>query len=1493
MIEKNIEKINNLRTMFKDNCGFGLIANIKNNPSHKYLQNAITALERMMHRGAIAADGKTGDGSGLLLSMPRKFMSKVARKENVDLPSLYAVAMVFSNRINSIESKKEIEIFEEVLNKHDLKLILTRSVPVDKTALGEQALESLPNIHQLFVIPNSLMATRRFEALIYVARKEIEHKIKDENFYISSFSSSTISYKGLVMPTHIQQFYKDLNDKDFQISFALFHQRFSTNTLPQWRLAQPFRAIAHNGEINSVTANRINVQIKSESLKSGVFTEEELDTIFPIIQKQMSDSASLDNFFEFLLLNDIDFFKSARSLIPAPWQNAPHMDAELRAYYEYFSTVSEAWDGPAAVSLTNGRYIATVIDRNGLRPAKYVITNDDTLLVSSEFGVVDIPEETILERGRLQSGQMIGLDLKFGKVLKDNEINDYLKNSNKYMKWLNDNMTYIQEHIDQPYCSTTETTGDELVAKQRFFNVTHEVIEQVIEPMIKDGKEAVGSMGDDTPLAVFSDQNRNFSDYFKQKFAQVTNPPIDPIREKVVMSLNVGFGEIHNVLEEKPSNAKRLKSISPIITKEKLDVLLTFGDEEHPRFDKAYKYKSYSTAVKIGEKLEDSLESLVKKITNDVKHKGIRIVVLDDRKFNKTHYIIPMLLVAGRLNNVLLEHKLRHLVSIITITGEVYDSHSSATLLAYGVAGIYPYLLFSTVHNQIQHKSRNFAEDCKEGYKAVSNAINGGLLKIMSKMGISTIASYRNSALFDIIGLSDEVVSKCFSASTSLIGGLNFDDIEERVVKAHYDTFKNRISGALYPLNIGGFYKYVSGKEYHDFSPETVHNIHDSAERRNNNGYNRLKKQVETRDKKYIRDFFELKSDKTEIDLDQVESKEDIFKRFATAAMSLGSISPEAHEAMAEAMNRIGGQSNSGEGGENKERFKSLKNSKIKQVASGRFGVTPAYLRSAEEIQIKVAQGAKPGEGGQLPGHKVTPLIASLRYTVPGVTLISPPPHHDIYSIEDLAQLIFDLKQVNPEARIAVKLVSTAGVGTIAAGVAKAYADKIIISGGDGGTGAAPLTSIKFAGNPWEIGLSEAHNALKVNNLRELVELQTDGGLKSGIDVVKATMLGAESYAFGTTALTILGCKILRVCHLNKCSVGIATQDEHLRNEYYTGTVEKLIQYFEFIAEDIRTILAKLGYKSLHEIVGRSDLLKVIDDEFAQKFDFSSILLKLDGIDTCQHKHNEPFDDNAFEKDVLDEVREVIKSPYNSIVVKREIKNLNRSFGARISGEIARYYGDTGLAEDAIKIQLHGIAGQSLGAFLSNGVSIYLDGVANDYVAKGMNGGKIVVHQPNQTDRGFSLAGNTCLYGATGGKLYVAGSVGERFGVRNSGATSVVEGTGDHACEYMTGGIVVILGETGLNFGAGMTGGVAFIYDTNHNFIENMNQELVEAHRIDTDDNDEARHYLKKLLKDYLNETGSEKAKYILDNFRIEIRNFWLVQPKEMKKLVLNPDDGD
>ncbi len=1468
-----------LFTSFKDNCGFGLLASIDNTPSHKNLEDAITSLSRMMHRGAVAADGKTGDGAGLLLSMPKSFFAKEATANGVHLPENYAVAMVFSN------NPTDFDVIAKICDNNDLKIVYTRTVPVDTNALGKQALASLPTIKQVFVAPNSAVAINRFEALVYLSRKEIEAAlVEDKTFYIPSFSTSVISYKGLVMPTHIKEFYKDLADEDFEISFCLFHQRFSTNTLPQWKLAQPFRMIAHNGEINSVTANRFNVKAKMAAAKSVIYTDEEMDRLRNVIQDDMSDSASLDNFMEFLRVNGVDFFKAARSLIPAPWHNDPQMDTELRAFYEYASATFEAWDGPAAVSMTDGRYIGCVLDRNGLRPSKYIRTKDNRLLISSEYGVLNLPDEEIVERGRLQSGEMMGIDLKHGKVLTNSDINDYLKAGNAYDKWLTANLSYLQEHVPNTEVSTSEVNYGDMTAKQRYFNFTSEVIREVIRPMINEGKETTGAMGDDTPLAAFSTEQRNFTDFFKQKFAQVTNPPIDPIREKTVMSLNTGFGESHNVLSDSPEHAKRLKTVLPLMSAEKFSLLQEFGTKGNDKYDPSYKAEKYDTTYK-GD-LKESLYALTERIIEDVRRNDVRTIILDDRNLNAENKVIPMLMVVGRLNQELLKANIRHLTSIVAVTGEVFDPHSAACILSFGAAAIFPYLLYYTVE---ELEAGN--EEIRPHLKQFRRSMGAGLMKIMSKMGISTLASYRNSRLFDVIGLSREIVDDCFSGTTGLLPGLGYEDIDARLNSNHERAFTDAFEGKKNSLYKGGFYKYKKGEEFHDFSRPTISAMQKASESGKAEDYAEVKKLVNERDKKFIRDFYELKSDREPISIDEVEPLSEIFKRFSTAAMSMGSISQEAHETLAVAMNRIGAKSNSGEGGESPSRYGTEKNSSIKQVASGRFGVTPEYLRSATELQIKVAQGAKPGEGGQLPGSKVSPLIAELRFTKPGVTLISPPPHHDIYSIEDLAQLIFDLKQVNPHARVAVKLVSTAGVGTIAAGVAKSYADKIIISGADGGTGAAPIGSIRFAGNAWELGLIEAHNALKANHLRGQVTVETDGGLKTGLDIVKAAIMGAEEYAFGTGALVLVGCIMLRVCHLNTCGVGVATQDEHLRKRF-TGNVEKVVNYFTLVATEVREILAELGYRSLEEIIGQNKLLKVIDDEFAKKFNFDELLYDIEGDNTCQVPFNEPYDQNEYEKEILEEVMETIKDPRQKIVLNKEISNLNRSFATRISGEIAALHGNAGLPDGTITLNVKGTTGQSLGAFLAEGININVHGAGNDYIGKGMSGGQIVITSDNAGHE-FALGGNTCLYGATGGTLYIHGKVGERFGVRNSGATTVVEGTGDHPCEYMTGGVAVILGETGVNFGAGMTGGKAFVYDMEGKFYEKVNPELVEPLRIDTDEWDTEMFELKALLKDYVAKTGSKRAAYILNNFRSEIRKFWMVAPRGIKPTIVTGAKGE
>ena len=1465
-------------TRERDNCGFGLIANTKSTSSHLLLQRAISSLERMIHRGAIAADGKSADGSGMLLSIPDTFMRKVVQKEGFELPTKYAVGVIFSKDDSFLEKLKEIAAH------NGIAYLGKREVPLDTNALGEFAKTTLPKMTQVFFDGHKI-AGIRFEPMLYLTRKELEkHYEADEDFYISSFSSKSISYKGLIMPTHIKEFFLDFQDEDFEISFALFHQRFSTNTVSKWRLAQPFRMIAHNGEINSIQANRFNVAVKSEFIESNIFSAEEIERVLPIIQPVGSDSASLDNYFEFLTLNGIDFLKAVRMVMPYPWQNMSHLSDGLQSFYEYTSTFSEAWDGPAAVSFSNGQYIGCVVDRNGLRPAKYTLYDDNTFIIASEHGVLDIAEEHILKRGKLQSGEMIALDLDARKILFNKDIDAYIDNHSNYRKWLAKYTQHFEENVGERFYGIDQYKLQDLEQKQKFFNITIEAIDQVIVPSCETGKENVGSMGDDTPMAVFSKEQRSFFDFFRQKFAQVTNPAIDPYRERIVMSLNTSYGVMGNIFMEGKEHTYKLKSASPLLRADKLDLFLKYStDENHPLYS-TIKSKIFSTTYQSD--LKQSLDNLIETILNDVKNKQIRTIILDDRAISKDNKVIPMAMVIGRLNYALLDNKLRSQTYMIAISGEVIDSHGLCVLLSLGVEAIYPYMIYSTIANYYAHLSE---AELKGKLRNAYKSLKEGILKIMSKMGISTIRSYRNSALHDIIGISGEVGTDCFRSFDILLKGLTYADIDERISKAHTDAFSVKTS--VYGLSIGGLYNYVHKQEYHDFSPDVIYAMQKTAQSGLKKDYNEVKRLIENRDKKFTRDFFTLDSGKNSIEVGEVESTQDICARFSSAAMSLGAISPEAHEVLAEAMNQIGGKSNSGEGGEDSVRFGTSKNSKIKQVASGRFGVTPEYLASAEEIQIKLAQGAKPGEGGQLPGKKVSKLIAKLRFTNPGVTLISPPPHHDIYSIEDLSQLIFDLKQVNPRARIAVKLVSSLGVGIIAVGVAKAYADKIIISGNDGGTGAAPLTSIKYAGNPFELGLIEAHQALKHNHLREYVTLETDGGLKTGLDVVKAAIMGAENFAFGTPALVLTGCKFLRVCHLNKCTVGVATQDDGLR-EHFTGNVQKVVNYFTLLAEDVRDILASLGHTKLEDIIGKMELLKVLEDKdgIASKIDFKPLLETVDGVDTCQRPFNNPIDRNVFEQEIIGYLEDFIENgKEDTKTLPLQIKNINRSFGARLSGHIAKKYGNNGFKKQII-LNINGYAGQSFGAFLINGITLNLAGCANDYVGKGMNGGNIVICS-QVGGKEVNLVGNTCLYGATGGKLFVRGTAGERFGIRNSGAVAVTEGLGDHGCEYMTSGAVVVLGSIGVNFGAGMTGGAAFIYDEKGEIVDKVNRELVEYMRINIDDLSMERFYLKKLLRLYYEATDSYIAGEILENFREKMKYFWLVKPKDILQAQLNFHD--
>tara|TARA_B100001559_G_scaffold84288_1_gene70114 strand:+ start:3768 stop:8222 length:4455 start_codon:yes stop_codon:yes gene_type:complete len=1452
----------------KDNCGFGLITQIDDKPSHWVIETSIKALQRLTHRGAISDDGKTSDGCGLLIKKPDSFFREVASEMNINLGKNYAFGCVFLDKNNQ---KKAKETLHFQLRKQGLIVEGWRDVPINKKVCGEEALETIPIIKQVIVTASESTLESEFEKKLYIARIQTEKILSDDsNFYIPSLSSKVVSYKGLIISENIQKFYTDLNDKRLKTSLCVFHQRFSTNTLPQWKLAQPFRYLAHNGEINTIQGNRNWYLARRNKLNIELLPE--LNNLHPLISRSDSDSYTLDNMLELLLAGDMGIFRAMRTLMPPAWQNNKNIDEKLRACYEYHSMHMEPWDGPAGIVLTDGRYAACVLDRNGLRPARYVLTKDRHVTLASEIGVYDYKQEDVIEKGRLAPGEMFAVDTEKGDILLTDEIDDILKERHPYLTWLK---KYSVKAND--YNSEEELPigfeNDLLLTYKKSFSISFEEEKEIIAPLAQMSQEATGSMGDDTPMPVMSMHNRSIYDYFRQQFAQVTNPPIDPLREASVMSLEVCFGIERNLFEESSKHADRLILKSPILDRQTYISIIESKDKKYPHdvinlnFDNTLD-------------LEEAINTICDRAIRSVK-KGNVTIVLSDKKINENQLIIPAPMAVGAVHHKLIENGLRCDTNIIVETGSARNPHHYAVLIGYGATAIYPYLAFEVLNEMVTKDKINVKNygTCLANYIA---GINKGLLKIMSKMGISCISSYRGAQLFEIVGLDSTIIDLCFKDTVSRISGSDFSDIEE-------DLEENRIYAwdINKEIKTGGLLKYVHNEEYHDYNPDVVKMLHACVSSGEFEDYIKYADLINNRDPSFLRDLLSFKKQNKKIPLSKVESVDKIFRRFDTAGMSLGALSPEAHEALAIAMNTIGGRSNSGEGGEDKKRYKTNKTSKIKQVASGRFGVTPHYLVNAEVIQIKIAQGAKPGEGGQLPGHKVDDMIAELRFSVPGVTLISPPPHHDIYSIEDLAQLIFDLKQVNDKALISVKLVSQAGVGTIAAGVTKAYADLITISGYDGGTGASPLTSVKYAGSPWELGISETHQTLMMNNLRHKVRLQTDGGLKTGLDVIKGAMLGAESFGFGTSVMVALGCKYLRICHLNNCATGVATQNKILRMKHFSGSPERVVNYFKFVAEDVRNILSNLGFKSLDDIIGRTDLLKQIKGSTKKhrKLNLKKLLvnIKSKNPSSCTTKSNDPFDKATLAKKILRNVYPSIKNKKKG-TFDFEIKNFNRSIGANISGEIARLYGNYGLKNNLITLNLTGTAGQSLGVWNCDGLNIRITGDCNDYVGKGMAGGKIVVKAPKKLKSRANkmiIMGNTCLYGATGGELFAEGIAGERFGVRNSGCKAVIEGSGDHACEYMTGGSVVVLGNTGNNFGAGMTGGLAFVYDKNRLFKNKINMQSVEIQSPIDSQYKKHQNYLLGLLKSHYKETGSLVTKEIIKNFKEEIGNFMMVKPKD------------
>ncbi len=1467
-----------------DACGVGLILNLYGEKSHEIVEKGLQVLENMVHRGAESADNKTGDGAGILVQIPHEFI--LLQGIPVPAKGKYGTGLVFLPK-DKKKAELCINVIKDQVEKDGLTLLAIRDVPVNSDILGQISTSTEPQIKQIFV--TGAANSQELEQKLYVVRKKIEKSIlksnisKDRSFYIVSLSTKQMVYKGMLTSLQLREYYPDLSNPNFTSGISLVHSRFSTNTFPTWDLAQPFRMLGHNGEINTIRGNRQWMESRESVLKSDILGN--LNELYPIVQPGMSDSASLDNVLEFLVMSGKSLPHAMAMLVPESWNKKNPISDNLRAFYEYHSTFMEPWDGPATLLFSDGRYAGGMLDRNGLRPARYLVTHDNLMVIASETGTIEIEPERIKSKGRLKPGKMIMIDTENGQIYYDNELKEGLAKAFPYREWLNKNC------IDLDNISSGRNVKNDLNNYQTLlhaFGYSKEDIERLIIPMANDGYEPTSSMGNDTVLSVFSDKPQRLFNYFRQQFAQVTNPPIDPIREELVMSLTGYIGSVHqNLLEPAREICKMVKLKSPVLTNAQFDILMNLN------------YKGFYTISlpmlfdpKGGAKgLEKAIQELclsVEKAVDD----GKNYIVLSDRGVDANHAPIPSLLAVSAVHLYLVQKRKRMQIDIVVESAEPREVMHFALLFGFGANAVNPYMIFTIINEKIKAGEINM--DLDSAKKHYIKAVNKGLLKVLSKMGNSTLRSYRGAHIFEAIGISSSLLNKYFKGIQSSIEGIDLEDISNEVLSPFFEAFypsEGNDPTQLY--NLGHYAYRVDGVE-HAWNPETVARLQIATK---TNDYQKYKEYVKAVDDKdapiFIRDLIDYKQNP--IDINEVEPIEGIMKRFVTGAMSYGSISREAHEAMAMAMNIIGGRSNTGEGGEDPERYKKREDglstrSAIKQVASGRFGVTAEYLVNADEIQIKIAQGAKPGEGGQLPGHKVDKIIAKTRHSIPGISLISPPPHHDIYSIEDLAQLIYDLKNINPSAIISVKLVSETGVGTIAAGVAKAKADLILISGAEGGTGASPSSSIKHAGLPLEIGLAETQQTLVLNNLRGQIRLQADGQLKTGRDIVIAAMLGAEEYGFATSALLILGCVMMRKCHLNTCPVGVATQDEILR-KHFTGKHEYLVNFFKFIAQDVREHLAQLGFKSIDEIVGHAELLQrknTLGSSKLKKVDLSKILYVPDANTKVDLRHVKN-QDHKIDK-VLD--RELIKKSLPAldlcmpVEMKYKIKNTDRTVGAMLSGEIAKRYGQAGLPVDTIKACFTGSAGQSFGAFLSKGVFFELIGEANDYVGKGLSGGKIVVKSPEESTFKAEeniIAGNTILYGATSGEVYINGVVGERFCVRNSGATAVVEGAGDHCCEYMTGGRTVVLGKTGRNFAAGMSGGVAYVLDESGDFDYFCNMEMVELSLIeDSHDSKE----LKGLIENHYKYTNSELAKKILDNWKDYVDRFIKVVPIEYKKVL-------
>ncbi len=1498
-----------------DACGFGFIASIKNEPKHEIVHQALEIVQNLDHRGAIGADPLAGDGAGILIQLPDAFLRKEFAKEDITLPPPgdYAVGMVFLPR-DPTRCDLAAKAIEAAISLEGQILIGWRDVPVDNSVLGESVKQNEPVIRQVLIQrgPNT-PDTEAFQRKLYVLRKQAHHELWDKNqdvwedFYIVSMSARTIIYKGMVLAPNLSKYYLDFQDPQFATAIALFHQRFSTNTFPSWRLSQPFRFLCHNGEINTVRGNINWMNARRHNMKSKVLGDD-LEKLWPLIGDSPSDSSTFDNALELLVMSGYSLSHAMMLMIPEAWKDNALMDPDRRAFYEYHSALMEPWDGPAAMAFTDGRQIAATLDRNGLRPARYVVTDDDMVIMASEVGVLPIPESKIVRKWRLQPGKMLLVDLEEHRIISDEEIKSKLATAHPYQEWLD--ATQLQLSSLPPEIGPMAPDNDTLLDQQQAFGYTREDLTFFLQPMADRGEDPVGSMGRDIPLATLSDRPRLLYDYFFQNFAQVTNPPIDPIREELVMSLVSFIGPRPNLLDpESGGEHKRLEVDQPILSNTDLERIRRIENQVDGSF------RTYTLDIcysKMGEKaqtMDSALQHICDKAEQAVQEHGYNIIILSDRGIDADHVAIPALLATGAVHHHLIRKGLRTEVGLVVETGEARRVHDFCLLAGYGAEAINPYLAFDTLTSLVYERRNGL--DVETAHSHYIKAIGKGMLKVMSKMGISTYHSYCGAQIFDAVGLSSDLIDAYFTGTATKVEGAGLLEIAEETEKRHALAYGD---APIYrgDLDVGGDLAYRIRGEEHVWTPETIGTLQHAVRSGNYKQFKAYTRKVDdqTRKLKSLRGLFDLKPAGPPVPIDEVEPASEIVKRFATGAMSFGSISWEAHTTLAIAMNRLGGRSNTGEGGEEASRYTPLENgdsmrSRIKQVASGRFGVTTEYLVNADDIQIKMAQGAKPGEGGQLPGDKVDEWIARVRHSTPGVGLISPPPHHDIYSIEDLAQLIHDLKNVNPKARISVKLVSEVGVGTVAAGVSKAYSDHVTISGHDGGTGASPLTSLLSAGGPWELGLAETHETLVLNRLRGRIAVQVDGGLRTGRDVVVGALLGADEFGFATAALISEGCIMMRKCHLNTCPVGVATQDPELRKRF-TGQPDHVVNFFTFIAEEVREIMADLGFRTINEMIGRRDVLETraaIDHWKAHKIDLSKILRPIEaakGVAVYNCEEQDHRLDRALDHDLIAKAKHAIEGG-DPVSFESLIWNTNRTVGAMMSGKIAERYGHAGLPDDTIHVKFNGSAGQSFGAWLARGVSFELVGDANDYVGKGLSGGRISIYPSPESPlvpRENIIIGNTVLYGAIAGECYFRGVAGERFAVRNSGALTVVEGCGDHGCEYMTGGVVVVIGPTGRNFGAGMSGGIAYVLDEAGDFetlcntsmvdLEEVPKDLDAANDDDFDVNadltrfDEQR--LRGLIENHVRYTDSLRAREILDDWDAYLPKFVKVMPVEYRR---------